>query len=89
MKVRIEPTGPSTLSSPGAKVLLDGQDCSRGIQSYELAQVAGRLPELVLHLSMPEVVIDGEITVLLTDETRELLQSLGWAPPEGNEEAQA
>lgn len=90
MKVRIEPSDVGTLGAPGAKIHLDGEDYSRAIHTYKLEQGAGELPRLTLGCHVFEGVIDGEVDVWLTSETRELMLRLGWTPPEGDqEEAQA
>lgn len=86
MRVRIEPSGPSTLSDPGVRILLDGEDASRAISGYELKQRAGKLPELEIDLRAPEVVVDGEAEVLLSREVCDVLQRLGWTPPSEGEE---
>ncbi|MFD3777343.1 hypothetical protein [Streptomyces sp. NPDC058612] len=70
------------LSPVGGTVELDGQDVSHLVRGFELTQEVGHRPQLTLDLSVHQVITHGRATILMAEETKDLLVSFGWVPPE-------
>lgn len=62
-------------------VQVDGRELG-GVRSLSLDAGVDEIPRLSLDLVAPEVEVDGEMTVIVTDEVRETLTALGWTPPQ-------
>lgn len=64
------------------RVTLDGTEVSRGLSGLTLQADAGDIPRLTLDLCMLDITkVGGQMEILLSDATRELLVELGWTPP--------
>src|SRR5690606_24072840 len=62
-------------------VQVDGRELG-GVRSLSLDAGVDEIPRLSLDLVAPEVEVDGEMTVIVTDEVRQTLTALGWTPPQ-------
>lgn len=65
-----------------AEVLVDGTNVASAANGLTLTMEAGSCPRLELDLSLMEIGFVGEdVVVVIPDETREALKSLGWTEP--------
>jgi hypothetical protein len=65
------------------KVLLDGQDISHAIRGFTYRTDYNSLPGIELELIIFDAATHAtEVQVIIPDAARELLESLGWRPPE-------
>lgn len=62
-------------------VQVDGRELG-GVRSLSLDAGVDKIPRLSLDLVAPEVEVDGEMTVIVTDTVRQTLTALGWTPPQ-------
>lgn len=63
-------------------VEIGGVDLSAAVSGLSLTIDHGNLPRLVLTLPIIDGgEVDGEAVVVIPDETKDLLLSLGWTPP--------
>jgi len=77
--------------TPGYKDLsltLDGHTISpRGISGLTIEAGTGEVPRLTLDvLALDITEVGGQMEVLIPEEARELLMTLGWTPPAGEAE---
>src|SRR5690625_3135968 len=77
--------------TPGCQDLsltLDGHTISpRGISGLTVEAGAGEVPRLTLDvLALDITEVGGQMEVLIPEEARELLMTLGWTPPAGEAE---
>ncbi|PXY33583.1 hypothetical protein BAY59_10910 [Prauserella coralliicola] len=72
----------------GGRIELNGINVSQACRSAELRFEQGHRPRLELELAYIQPVdFSGEVRVILPDATRELLERLGWTPPENDDGA--
>lgn len=64
-----------------ANVQLDGLDISSVLDAVDLKLRPGCLPEVRLGVLVHDLTTEVEGTVVIPDETRDLLVRLGWTPP--------
>lgn len=64
-----------------AKVVLDGQDIAPACTALELTATAAGERTLTLTLGAWETEVQGDVQVVLSKATRDLLTRFGWTPP--------
>lgn len=64
-----------------AEVVLDGQDIAPAVTAVQLNADAEGNRTLTLTLGAWESEVQGEVSVVLSQQTRELLARAGWTPP--------
>lgn len=80
MRAEIKLEGPTATSG---HIKLDGTDVSSGVRGFVLRSEVGELTRLELDvLVLDTQQFDGEVSVIIPDETREALIAIGWTPPD-------
>lgn len=66
-----------------AEILLNGQDIASALTDLTLTMGVGKVPTATLDLLLIDTtqIQDAETRILIPDSTRDLLVTLGWAPP--------
>lgn len=72
------------ITTTGAKkqITVDGRRLGTAIDATVRLGEPGTLPTMTVTLLLPEVVVDGDLRVLVDEYTRKLLLDQGWTPPE-------
>jgi hypothetical protein len=71
---------PGVTASAG-RVYFDGVDISHNVTGFKLDVQVGRVPTLTLDILAGAIRTDGTVVPLLAPETVEMLERLGWTPP--------
>ena len=70
------------LRGTNGRIILDGEDVSRGVRGGDLTFAVTEVPLLTLNLNVLEgATASGEVKVRIRPETHALLVQLGWTPP--------
>lgn len=68
------------------KVDIGEVDLAAACRSISLSADGHSPPRVELELLLPEITVDGEVTVLILPNVRDALLALGWTPPAGEGE---
>lgn len=71
-----------TLGMQGPEVIIDGYRLP-GVRSADVSTQVGYIPTVTVELHARAVHVDGELRFVLSENTVEALQKLGWTPPAG------
>jgi len=64
------------------RVVLDGQDVSKGVSGLDLHADVRSIPTLVLHMPLQRSLsTSGDVQVVVTEDMHVVLVALGWTPP--------
>lgn len=76
-----------TMDGVRGRVVVDGQDLSKGVRGFALRGGVGEITALELDLNLIDVtrVSSTSTEILIADEASEALIALGWTPPESSE----
>jgi hypothetical protein len=79
----VTPTKQTTLVlRPGAEqIVIEGTDIASSVQALDLHADARSGPQLQLHLSVGDLLVNGEANVTIADRDARALIALGWTPP--------
>lgn len=78
--VRVDRRARVELAGRQATILIDGKNIAGGVQRLTVEATPHEM-QLTLRLSLPELVVDGDVQVAMSRSTRGALAALGWSEP--------
>lgn len=71
---------------PGVEqIVIEGTDIAGSVQALDLHADPRSVPQLQLHLSVGDVLVNAEVSVTIADRDARALIALGWTPPGAGE----